>query len=681
MRLTLPLVLLLASPLASPLAAQSDSAAIPALGARVTRIRFFEGSATLPAMLERRYAARFDSAATRTIYVEIGLAYPPAPEAVSVRIECGYFTPGGQSAGTAVVLVQADQGWELSVHAGGAGSDAPGGWQAGAYTVACRHAGKVIATGTFEIARPAGKAAPPPRAATNATKPAAKAPVPFGTLKAKVTAVRLFESGPQPPDRKNRVITSSFDAMTTRLINIELELTYPTAARRTQLDVPCQIEGPDSVERIPVVKVDVDAGWAGSYHSTAWGSGNRGGWPEGSYRLTCREQNQTVATAEFNVVKSPPAVAALDASLTHIRFFQSLGDRLPVEGRHAGTRFDATALRWVKTEFGLVYPPPSAATVFTVGCTYTFPEGTLRPVTVERRIPAGWTGSVHTQGIGFDQPGSWPAGSYKVSCQNEGREFAAGTFEVFDGNAAAAATPGGSLRFFSGKAGAAGPAAYTQSFELGAFDTLYAEASVPTRSAGDSTTFRCAMTDPAGITSGFTLNGAVRDRALTGTGRIGALESQKLRGSYRVECRVGARAVASDRFDVAGPAELTTIDSRLLASAMYDGTDVPPDDEAVPDVTFSAAKLRSLWLVALFDHPTDTGAGTVAYSCKITGARNAVISDSGPQQLAVATGTRAIVLRQRFVPRPRQRWTAGKYTLTCDSAGTSLFKTSLELGR
>ncbi|HEU5218545.1 MAG TPA: hypothetical protein VFU23_07790, partial [Gemmatimonadales bacterium] len=150
MRLSLGFFLLLTAPLAG----QSDSAAIPALGARVTRLRFFEGGKTPPALVDRQYAARFDSAATRSVYAEIGLAYPPAPETVSLRIECGFTAPGGAPAGTATVPVQADAGWELSVHAGGVGGDAPGTWRAGTYAVACRYAGKVIAGGSFEITRP-----------------------------------------------------------------------------------------------------------------------------------------------------------------------------------------------------------------------------------------------------------------------------------------------------------------------------------------------------------------------------------------------------------------------------------------------------------------------------------------------------------------------------------------------
>jgi hypothetical protein len=49
--------------------------------------------------------------------------------------------------------------------------------------------------------------------------------------------------------------------------------------------------------------------------------------------------------------------------------------------------------------------------------------------------------------------------------------------------------------------------------------------------------------------------------------------------------------------------------------------------------------------------------------------------------VTVAEGDRAIVLRQRFAPRPRQRWAAGRYTVTCMSGGTTFFTSSLDLGR
>jgi hypothetical protein len=370
-------------------------------------------------------------------------------------------------------------------------------------------------------------------------------------------------------------------------------------------------------------------------------------------------------------------VEALGASLTHLRFFQSQAERLPLETRRYGTRFDARSARWIKTEFGLVYSAVAAPVTFLVECRYSFPDGTTRPVKVERRIPAGWTGSVHAQGIGNDRPGGWPAGIYRVSCGSDGREFAAGNFEMVDADAAPAA--GSTLRFLARKSGAAAASATT--FDLGTFDSLFVEASVPVRAAADSTVFRCDVSDPAGTTSGFSFDGEMRDRALRGMGALAALDAPRLRGAYRVECRIGNRAVLADRFMVTGDPELPAADARLVSAALYEGADTAPDDEAVSDATFSAARVRSFWLVALLDHPTDRGGATFPFSCRLLNARNVALSDTGPQGVNVAAGDRAIVLRQRLTLLPKQRWAAGKYLLTCASGGIIFLKTAIDLTR
>lgn len=690
MRARAALVLLLLG-LPPPAPAQDSTAAIPALGARVTRLRFFEGASKLPGVLERQYSSRFDSVATRSVYVEIGLAYPPASRAQSLSIECGYTAPNGGSAGTAVIEVQADAGWELSVHAGGAGTDTPGGWAAGTYPVACRHGGKVIVTGAFEIGSskparsastaPAGRAPPRPPAkpAGPAADPNAKIPAtlsgtPVGPLKARVTAIRLFESGAEVPDRETRSITATFDALTTRYINIELELQYPRVSRSTEFEIGCRFDGPDSTARTPTVRGSVDPGWVGSYHTAGWGARNRGMWPEGTYKVTCQGDGKTVAVSEFRVIKARAAVEALGASLTHFRFFQSLAERLPVETRRYATRFDARTARWIKAEFGLVYPPAAAATAFAVECVYTFPDGTTRAVKSERRVPAGWTGSVHAQGTGQDRPGGWPPGGYRVGCSSDGREFAAGDFEVFDADPAP--TSGSQLRFLTRAGGTPG-----SSFEVAGFDTLFAEVSVPVRAAGDSTVFRCLLADPAGVHSAFPLDGEVRDRMLRGAGAIPSLDPPRLRGTFRVECRTGDRAIAADRFVLTGKPDLAAADARVVSAVLYEGGDTAPDDEAVPDVTFSAARVRSLWLVALLDRPGDQGGGSFAYSCKLVNARNVALADTGPQGINLTPGDRAIVLRQRLALRPRQRWAAGRLTLNCASGGTTFVRTTVELTR
>jgi hypothetical protein len=506
---------------------------------------------------------------------------------------------------------------------------------------------------------------------------------PFNGLKARVVAIRFFESAGNVPDRKTRVVTTTFDALTTRFINLELELEYAKAAKRTEFEVQCRFEGPDGKLRTPLIHGAIDPGWVASYHTAGWGSQDRGQWPEWSYQVSCLEEGQVVVAAGFTVVKNAPAVRNLGASMTHLRFFQSLAERLPLETRQYGTRFDARTAGWIKVEFGLVYPQVAAPVNFIVECVYVFPDKTIHPVKVERQVPSGWTGSVHTQGIGWSAPGHWPVGVYQVSCWNNGEKMGAGSFEMFDGGAPLAAAPGSRLRFYGRKSGDAAPPAYASTFDAGAADTLYAEAVMPVRSAGDSTTFACVATDPAGVTAGFPIKGELREKdpVIAGAGRVGQLDAPRLRGGYRVECRIGPRGVVADGFEVTGKPDLPELDARFLTSAIYEGGDDPPGDEAVSDVSFRAPQVRSFWLAALFDHPTDPAAAALNFSCRITGARNAVLADSGPQSFPVAQGSRAISFIRRIPLLPRQKWAPGHYALACVSGGVAFIRTGLDLTR
>ena len=503
---------------------------------------------------------------------------------------------------------------------------------------------------------------------------------PFNGLNASVKSIKFFESAGAIPDPKQRVITTKFDALTTRFINFELELAYSPAPKATPFQVDCRFDGPDGKARGRTMQGTIDKGWTGSYHAAGLGSPERGTWPVGVYKVSCVEEGKTIVSTQIEVVKSVAAVGKLGAAIVQMKFFQSLAQRLPVETRRYSTRFDNRTAGWIKTEFALVYPQVAAATNFSVECAYVFPDKSVKRVTVERLIPAGWTGSVHAQGI--DAAGLWAVGKYTVSCWNNGEKMAEAPFEVYDGGAALAPTAGGQLRFYAAKAGSAADPAYQKSFPLGGFDSLYVEASVPLRVMADSTTFGCLLTDPAGVTSAFPLKGQVndKDKLLVARGPVGTLDPPKLRGSYRVECRT-SKAALLDRFEVTGPAEIAALDARLVNAGLFPG-DEEPGDEAVGDVVFSAAKLKTLWLVALLDHPSATGSGTLSYACRVTiGPRNLAVAESGPQQLTLASADRALVLKSKLSLLPKQRWAPGKYSVSCTTGGATLVKLGFDVTR
>ena len=193
---------------------------------------------------------------------------------------------------------------------------------------------------------------------------------------------------------------------------------------------------------------------------------------------------------------------------------------------------------------------------------------------------------------------------------------------------------------------------YATAFELGAFDSLFVEASLPVRAAADSTGFRCHVSDPAGTTA-FSLDGEVRDQVLRAAGPLSsgcAAPARCIsRGVPGRESRRAGGPVYGDRSSGPVRRRRPAGERRPLR-----GADAAPDDESVPDVISSAAKVRSLWLIALLDHPTDQGGTTFPFSCRLLNARNVALADTGPQAVNLAAGDRAIVLRQRLALLPKQ---------------------------
>jgi hypothetical protein len=396
---------------------------------------------------------------------------------------------------------------------------------------------------------------------------------PFNGLQARVAAIRFFESGGVIPDPKQRVFTTRFDALTTRFIFFELELAYAAARKRTPFQVECVFEGPDGKLRERTLSGTVEPGWTGSYHAAGVGSPERGQWAEGVYQVGCREAGQPIVRTSLEVVKSAAAVGKLGAAIVQLKFYQSLAERSPVETRRYSTRFDTRTARWIKSEFALVYPQLAAPTTFSVECAYVFPDKSVKRVTVERRIPAGWTGSVHAQGI---QPESWPVGRYTVSCWNNGEKMAERTFEVFEsgiGNRESGG--GGRLRFYAAKLRSAADPAYATAFALEATIPCMSRRACPCGLWRTPPASLACSPIPPELPPPFPLRG-VLERDLVARGRRYSGSSQAAR---RLSGGVphGPRAAVAGRFEVTGEPERPELDIRLLTHSLFASEEEPGD--------------------------------------------------------------------------------------------------------
>jgi hypothetical protein len=95
------------------------------------------------------------------------------------------------------------------------------------------------------------------------------------------------------------------------------------------------------------------------------------------------------------------------------------------EQRVYAQRFASETSRYINWQLDLAYPAPGSPINFKITAIYLRDTGTgsweeMHRHTVDAYVEGEWTGSYHGWGYGFDDPGNWAAGSYRVDIYFEG---------------------------------------------------------------------------------------------------------------------------------------------------------------------------------------------------------------------------------------------------------------------
>jgi hypothetical protein len=157
-------------------------------------------------------------------------------------------------------------------------------------------------------------------------------------------------------------------------------------------------------------------------------------------------------------------IPAISANVESIQFYEGRST-LARGQRMYRYRFRRDSLRWVSYEVNLRHPTPPQSTSFELVAVYT-PVSTTSPAgrgewfrDTLRSSVITLGPSFHTRTRGFETPGKWGLGAYRVDFFHQGQRVASSAFEVVDSPLADIPTAGGrltKLRFFEG--GTARPA-------------------------------------------------------------------------------------------------------------------------------------------------------------------------------------------------------------------------------
>lgn len=125
-------------------------------------------------------------------------------------------------------------------------------------------------------------------------------------------------------------------------------------------------------------------------------------------------------------------IDSLNAAVTGLYFYE--GNEIPPFGQRTyGTEFGREQARHINWELRLKHPSPAQRQDFSIYARYYDPQGQLLTEhSISSYILPGWTDSNHSSGWGWDEPGQWQPGSYRVEIQIGGQTVSTGSFVVVE---------------------------------------------------------------------------------------------------------------------------------------------------------------------------------------------------------------------------------------------------------
>lgn len=241
--------------------------------------------------------------------------------------------------------------------------------------------------------------------------------------------IRLFEQadvGVQSMAR--RAYATHFDATRMRWLGVEITGLYRAPDKDVLLPVECSMQRPDGT-RVPTARDMSFQLFAGETESSSanvlWGVEDEDDWPPGAYQVECTVAGRALDPAPFEVVQNPTDVAGAEIRVAEMRFFPVVKDLPAKADRQYATSLAATETRRIGVEIEFTHAPLGRTVKVPIACYFYWPDGqTSPPLNLNYEPQEAWPGGYAAGGMGWDEPGQWPQGTYTVACMIYGRPVA-----------------------------------------------------------------------------------------------------------------------------------------------------------------------------------------------------------------------------------------------------------------
>jgi hypothetical protein len=157
---------------------------------------------------------------------------------------------------------------------------------------------------------------------------------------------------------------------------------------------------------------------------------------ERTVRAGAQDTARAAATArQAELAARKNYVPDLNATVTSLRFFEKArGEQVPEGKREYANRFKASKSRAIYWELSLDHPPLGQRKNLIIRSVCYGPDGSVfGEGELNTYVEANWGKSKHIYGWGFDEPGHWKDGKYRVDLFVGDKKITSGSFEIYSG--------------------------------------------------------------------------------------------------------------------------------------------------------------------------------------------------------------------------------------------------------
>jgi hypothetical protein len=256
-------------------------------------------------------------------------------------------------------------------------------------------------------------------------------------------SIKFFEGPYTAPPESQRQFLSSFPKSTTRYIFFSISAKNLLYKNRTQRPMVIgRFYKPDgSFMGDGTVNVEISSEWESTNLWGGWGWNDSGNWPIGNYRVEILFGNSKVGEGYFAIyddrTSTAPTVPSEEKTYLEyelVKFYEGGTNDVPEAQRQYKTDFPISKTRYV---YFLVYAKnllyKSRSQKPLVRGRYYYPDGSfMGEAKINVEIPSDWGETDLWSAWGWDDPGNWSLGTYRVEILFGNTKVGEGKFTIFD---------------------------------------------------------------------------------------------------------------------------------------------------------------------------------------------------------------------------------------------------------